>query len=77
MAGTMTNPMKRSSDFEWKIGFLMYPFVLCYLFVGYMFAQKLFSNYPDKELFFLQDPINLFCLTFPCGGDGDCRKKHL
>ena len=27
-----------------KKGFLMSQFVLCYLFVGYMFAQKLFSN---------------------------------
>ena len=43
----------------------MYPFVLCYLFVGYMFAQKLFSNYPDKELFFSSGSYKSFLSDFP------------
>ena len=65
MTGTMTNPMKEIFRSEWKIGFLMYPFVLYYLFVVYMFAQKLSSNYPDKELLFSPGCHGFFISDFP------------
>ena len=71
MTRTMTNPMNEIFRFCMENRFLMYPFVLCYLFVGYMFAQKLFSNYPDKELLFFFRMLWIFSFWLsPVEGKG-------
>ena len=52
-----------SSDFEWKVGFWMYPLVLSYVLV-YIIAHKLLSKYPDKELLFSSECYDSFLSYF-------------
>ena len=65
MSGTMTNPMKEIFIFSMENRFSNVPVILFYLFVGYMFAEKLFSNYPDKELLFSSGCYDSFLSDFP------------
>ena len=65
MTGTVTNPMKEIYRFTMENWFSSFPFGLFYMFVCYMFTQKLFFNYPDKELLFSSGCYESFLSDFP------------